>query len=510
MEARREAPAPAKRAPRALPVDFLIRVFDLMEPSQLGVCCLVCTDWNTAISTSVSLWTKVGRRQLALYRLAREEAAVAGAGSLQPGGASRGGSGAAPASGPDRASTMSAAATAAARQPGPSREGPSPSSGNRETERGRAAQRLLDLGGGSFEAQRAGAVDMEHKRRLQQGTVAVRALRGHSGRVNCCRMLMGTVASGSADQSVKLWSAADGHCLSTWRTPSAAPVSDIELDHLKVVAAAGAGIFIWDRATGRLLRRIDKLYTRVRALSYDGDTQLAAACDDGSVRIVDVYSGQSSHIFRPHTAAATCAALEVDSGLLASGGSDGAVQLNDVQSGSKACMLQPRPTEGVTTIHMMLGAHKLMAGTLAGNLYLWDLRNVQGPLKKSKLFPHAITSLHAAPYGPSTIAAAGLAGSLHVLDADTCRPVRTFERPEPRQGWSGRAPARVLEAPQAEPRADSDQLPDLVKPGTQDGDHRPYLVPISCVRLGMGTAVTAHTDNTVSIWQLGLPRSRIS
>ncbi len=90
---------------------------------------------------------------------------------------------------------------------------------------------------------------------------------------------------------------------------------------------------LWD-IPGRQARTVIDLGDWVRdlAASPDGKT-LAAACKDGSVRLIDFASGAITHSIPAHDGGVDAVAFASGGDLLVTGGRDHAIKLWDVHSG---------------------------------------------------------------------------------------------------------------------------------------------------------------------------------
>jgi WD40 repeat protein len=173
---------------------------------------------------------------------------------------------------------------------------------------------------------------------------------GHRGLVHAVAVSPdGTLlASGSRDQSVKLWD------LAGWKSSEALPpVQTLHLHPSQVtcvafspdgqVLAGASGdpmggetsVILWSvprRERIATLRGTSSVNLRL-AFSPDSKT-VAVGCNDGSVRLWEVATGeQSAPPLVKHTARVRCVAFSADGTLLASGGDDGRVVLTAMATG---------------------------------------------------------------------------------------------------------------------------------------------------------------------------------
>jgi WD40 repeat protein len=151
----------------------------------------------------------------------------------------------------------------------------------------------------------------------------------------------GLVASGSFDQTVRLWDAGSGACLAVLPGHQS-PVASVALtaDAARLASGSGDGsIRLWDTASGKCLATLQEpSWNSVKCLAYSSDgTRLAGGMDDGSVVLWDTVRGKCLTTLRRHEGAVVSVAFFDDCTRLVSGASDGTVRLWDTATGS--CLL---------------------------------------------------------------------------------------------------------------------------------------------------------------------------
>ena len=165
----------------------------------------------------------------------------------------------------------------------------------------------------------------------------LRVLEGHTSCVTSVAFLPdgATLASGSRDNTVRLWEVATGAELR---------VLEGHMDWVRSVAfspdgatlASGSGtVRLWDVATGAELRVLEgrTSYVTSVAFSPDGAT-LASSSGDKTVRLWNVATGAELRVLEGHTSYVMSVAFSPDGATLASGSDDKTVRLWDVPTGA--------------------------------------------------------------------------------------------------------------------------------------------------------------------------------
>ncbi|GJP85513.1 hypothetical protein CLOP_g15604 [Closterium sp. NIES-67] len=503
--------ASAAASPSAPPFpihgELLAGVLARLDPLLLLRARLVCAEWCHVISSSRHLWQRVVQRQVALA---------------------------------DRAGA-----------------GPEFLTGGREGENvGSGAQ-----GGGN--AHMGVAVGAEQRRRFERGGVQVWVMREHTrGRVSSVAMRHGVIATGGSDDCVRLWQVRAPSSPSSARSPlpavtpppspspvcrqlacfpspAAQPITAVDLTDIMLLAASGSQVFAWNKDSGKLLRSFGGHHQRVRTMSYD-DTDLLAACADGTVHMYDIYSGSTAQILRPHARAVAAMSYSASMGLLLSGGTDGTVHLSDCHSSLHLHTLLFTDPSPVTSVLLSAPSNRVMAASASGILRVWDLRSPSHTLMTASISPPTHTTL-ALPSStlalPPVLLTAGSTGLVQVLDTASLCPLRRLRRPPLAELALGSGSAVALEV---EGRGDAGGRPGLGQPGSgtrQDGEakgqagqrqvgrgeggiSRAAPVPsgtangvrgrsvsevsgVTGIAARTSTFVTSHMDGTATLWLVG-------
>ena len=146
----------------------------------------------------------------------------------------------------------------------------------------------------------------------------------------------GILASGSYDQTVKLWDLKTGECLQTlaghtnW-------VWSVAFSPDGQILASGSGdhsVKLWDVRRGKCYCTLEGHTSRVWSVAFSPDGQmLASASSDQTVRCWDVQTGECLHTLQGHTNLAWSVAFSADGRIVASGSQDETIKLWDVNTG---------------------------------------------------------------------------------------------------------------------------------------------------------------------------------
>jgi mono/diheme cytochrome c family protein len=214
------------------------------------------------------------------------------------------------------------------------------------------------------------------------------AFTGHTDAILCVAVSPGgrLAASGSQDNSVRLWHVPSGKPVHTLTGHTAA---------VRCVAFAADGkrllsgsddrsLRLWDVLSGKELRRLTGHLDRVRGVSFapDGRRALSAA-DDRSVRLWDLASGKELLVLTGHTGPVTCTCFAPDGRRALSGGADGSIRLWDTTTGKELTSFEAH-RRGVTAVAVAPDGRRAVSGGEDRIVRLWDvqkakeLRTLQG------------------------------------------------------------------------------------------------------------------------------------
>ncbi len=227
-------------------------------------------------------------------------------------------------------------------------------------------------------------------------------LKGHTGAVTSVAFSPdgNLVASGSSDNTLRLWRVTQGVLLRTM-TGHPFPILDVVFSPNggTLATASSDGIVrVWQVSNGALLDSFTGHGGRVTSVAFAPDSRtLASGSEDYTVRLWNLVTGRLTLTIDEGMASVNCLAFSPDGNLLAWGEQDGHLRLWKVVEGAWLNIVR-LSNEAITSLAFSPDGTWLATGTAQGMLYI--LRVADGKVvHQSSPHTQAITGLAYSPDG---------------------------------------------------------------------------------------------------------------
>jgi len=199
--------------------------------------------------------------------------------------------------------------------------------------------------------------------------------RGHGSRIWTVTSAGGDglVATGSEDGTTRLWSV-DGSCSPVVKTRDRLRTLSYGPDgSLLAVGGGGSTVELFDTHTLEPRRRVVVASGTVRDLVFRADgTGIAAACEDGFVRMVDVDGRRPELAIRCHTRLIYCVALTSDDATMATGSEDCTASIRSLARWENASQIL-RHDARVYGVRFSPDGSRLYTACADRRAYAWDV-----------------------------------------------------------------------------------------------------------------------------------------
>ena len=212
--------------------------------------------------------------------------------------------------------------------------------------------------------------------RVATGSV-LKTIRGQSDSVNSVAFSPDgeTLATGSNDNTIRLWRVATGFLLRTLRGHSD-PVNSVAFSPDGERLASGSQdktVRLWRVATGSVVKTMKGHDSSVNSVAFSPDgVRLASGSDDDTVRLWRVVTGSLLKTMKGHADSVNSVAFTPDGETLASGSDDETVRLWRVASGSVLKTLE-RHTGLVNSVDFSQNGETLASGSEDGTIRIWGV-----------------------------------------------------------------------------------------------------------------------------------------
>ena len=206
----------------------------------------------------------------------------------------------------------------------------------------------------------------------------IRTLTGHTSSIHALALTPDgqTLASGSADRTVKLWNPDSRIPRATFYGHSHL-INALALTPDGRTLASGSWdytINLWDLETGELVETLCEHSGWIKsvAISPDGN-YLVSASADKTIKLWNLETNQVQTTLWGHVGAVHCVAINPDGQILASGGADKMIKLWDLSSGDIKLTLDGH-SDTVNSLTFSPSGQLLMSGSADKTIKIWNLR----------------------------------------------------------------------------------------------------------------------------------------
>ncbi|KAE9566315.1 Vegetative incompatibility protein [Colletotrichum fructicola] len=182
------------------------------------------------------------------------------------------------------------------------------------------------------------------------------------------------LASGSVDNTVKLWDTATGQCQQTLEGHSDWVLSVAFSPDGRQLASGSRDntVKLWDTATGQCQQTLEGHSDWVLSVAFSPDgRQLASGSRDNTVKLWDTATGQCQQTLEGHSNSVWSVAFSPDGRQLASGSRDNTVKLWDTATGQCQQTLEGH-SDDVRSVAFSPDGRQLASGSRDKTVKLWD------------------------------------------------------------------------------------------------------------------------------------------
>ncbi|USP74763.1 WD40 repeat-like protein [Curvularia clavata] len=206
-------------------------------------------------------------------------------------------------------------------------------------------------------------------------SACLQTLEGHMGIV--CSVAFShdstLLASGSRDDTVKIWDVRSGTCLQTLEYGNMVDLLAFSHDSRRLASSDRRDVKIWDVSNGMCLQTLELNDGYLASAAFSHDATRLASFHKGTVKVLDTSNGACLQTFENNYGDAGLVAFSHDSAwlALASATNHGAIHIWDIRNA--VCLQKLRvPTDSVTSIVFSRDSARLASVSRERTIRIWD------------------------------------------------------------------------------------------------------------------------------------------
>ncbi|MBD2576110.1 WD40 repeat domain-containing protein [Oscillatoria sp. FACHB-1406] len=235
-----------------------------------------------------------------------------------------------------------------------------------------------------------------------------------------------TLASGSSDNTIKLWNIETGKEIRALNGHSESVISISFSPDGKTLASGSRDktIKLWNIETGTVIRTLNGHNSPVISVSFspDGKT-LASSSDDQTIKLWNIETGTVIRTLNGHNSPVSSISFSLDGKTLASGSSDNTIKLWNIETGKEIRALNGH-SESVISISFSPDGKTLASGSDDKTIKLWNIET--GTVIRT-LNGHSgtVSSVSFSPDG-KTLASGNTDKTIKLWNIETGKEIRTL------------------------------------------------------------------------------------
>jgi WD40 repeat protein/class 3 adenylate cyclase len=234
------------------------------------------------------------------------------------------------------------------------------------------------------------------------------------------------IVSGSRDNTIKLWDAANGKEIRTFKGHSNKVTGVGFAPDGKTVLSGSADstLKLWDAASGKEIRSFNGHEGGVNSVGFSPDgSRIISGSADSTLKLWDAASGKEIRSFTGHEGGINSVRFSPDGSRIISGSADSTLKLWDVETGKEIYSFS-WDWNAVLSVDFSPDGSRIISGSADSPLKLWETSNGK-EIHSFTGHEFSVTCVRFSPDG-SRIISGSDDKSLKLWDAETGKEIRSF------------------------------------------------------------------------------------